>query len=146
MRPEPRWTIAFLRALEQTREVRGAAEDAGVDYSTAHARRRRHAGFAAAWESALRRHSGRTAEAEKEAVGAIARDPSTIVSPGNGSPPRAELREELSASSNQVKRVGARRWSQAREAVFFEELAATANVKRAARAAGYRPMRSMCGG
>jgi hypothetical protein len=36
----------------------------------------------------------------------------------------------------QVKRVGEGRWSQAKEKVFFEELAATANVKRAAEAAG----------
>ena len=57
MRKEPRWTIAFLRALERTGEVRGAAEDAGVDYSTAYARRRRHADFAGAWDAAMCRHA-----------------------------------------------------------------------------------------
>ena len=43
------------------------------------------------------------------------------------------------ASGSQMKRVGAGRWSQARETIFFEELAATANVKRAATAAGVSP-------
>ena len=76
---------------------------------------------------------------EVAAVEALARDPSTIASSGNGPPPRAELREELSAVGGQMKRVGAGRWSLARETVFFEELAATANVKRAAQAAGVSP-------
>jgi hypothetical protein len=38
-----------------------------------------------------------------------------------------------------MKRAGHDRWSQAREKIFFEELAATANVKRAAAAAGVSP-------
>jgi len=38
-----------------------------------------------------------------------------------------------------VKRVGLGRWSQAKEAIFFEELAATANATMAAEAAGVSP-------
>jgi hypothetical protein len=36
----------------------------------------------------------------------------------------------------QLKRAGHDRWSQAKEKIFFDELAATANVRRAAEAAG----------
>ena len=39
-------------------------------------------------------------------------------------------------SGAQVRRVGEGRWSQVKEKLFFAELAATANVKRAAEAAG----------
>src|SRR4051794_34833569 len=48
-RKPPRWVIPFLRALERTGEVRTAARDAGVDHSTAYARRKAHADFAADW-------------------------------------------------------------------------------------------------
>ena len=144
-RKVPRWTVAFLRALERTGEVRTAAEDAGVDHSTAYARRRTHAEFAAAWGNALRLRSGRAAEEERRSLDKFRTNgskcnPSTIASSGNGPPPRAELREELLGTAAfggaQVKRVGEGRWSQAKEAAFFDELAATANVKRAAAAAG----------
>ena len=137
MRKEPRWTIAFLRALERTGEVRGAAEDAGVDYSTAYARRRRHADFAGAWDAAMCRHALLKEQRSQEEVAAVTRAPSTIPSSGNGPPPRPG--EELIASGSQMKRAGHDRWSQAREKIFFEELAATANVKRAAQAAGVSP-------
>ena len=33
---EPRWVVPFLRALERTGMARTAAEDAGVDYTTAY--------------------------------------------------------------------------------------------------------------
>jgi hypothetical protein len=84
MRKEPRWTIAFLRALERTGEVRGAAEDAGVDYSTAYARRRRHADFAGAWDAAMCRHALLKEQRSQEEVAAVTRAPSTIPSSGNG--------------------------------------------------------------
>jgi hypothetical protein len=35
------WVIPFLRGLERTGEVRAAALDAGIDHSTAYARRRK---------------------------------------------------------------------------------------------------------
>ena len=40
------------------------------------------------------------------------------------------------ASGSQLKRAGRERWSRRKEEVFFEELAATANIQRAAKAAG----------
>jgi len=48
-RKAPRWTVAFLRALERTGEARAAALDAGIDHSTAYARRRAHPDFADTW-------------------------------------------------------------------------------------------------
>jgi len=147
-RKPPRWTIAFLRALERGGEVRGAALDAGVDFTTAYARRKAHADFAAAWDSALRSfgaareslRSGRAEEEERAAIEAIRTGGSLTLSGVAGLPSPAKGRGELFASTflggGQVKRAGHDRWSQAKEKIFFEELAATANVKRAAAAAG----------
>jgi hypothetical protein len=45
-------------------------------------------------------------------------------------------REELIVSNGQVKRAGPGRWNKAKEKIFFEELAATANARRAAAAVG----------
>jgi hypothetical protein len=42
-------------------------------------------------------------------------------------------------SAGKVRRVGFGRWSKRKEAIFFEELAATANVSLAAEAAGVSP-------
>ena len=42
-------------------------------------------------------------------------------------------------AGGQVKRAGHDRWSKRKEKIFFEELAATANVRRAAAAAGVSP-------
>jgi len=139
MKRLPRWTIAFLRALERTGEVRGAAEDAGVDYSTAYARRRAHKAFAVAWAEALERHRAAKARAEGEAVEAIASRPLSPLSCAESPSPAEGGGDELVASGSQMKRVGPGRWGQAKEKVFFEELAATANVGRAAKAAGVSP-------
>ena len=46
---------------------------------------------------------------------------------------------ELVGGAGQLKRAGHDRWSQRKEKLFFDELAATANVKRAAAAAGVSP-------
>ena len=116
----PRWTIAFLRALERTGEVRAAAEDAGVDHTTAYARRKAHHGFAEAWDAALRVHGERIAEETKQAVETLSAAQTAAAAPVGA----------------QLRRAGHDRWSQAKERLFFEELAATANVKRAAAAAG----------
>jgi len=52
----PRWVVPFLRALERTGEVRTAAIDAGIDHSTAYARRRAHPDFASNWEWVVKAH------------------------------------------------------------------------------------------
>ena len=133
MRKRPRWTIAFLRALERTGEVQFAAEDAGVDKSTAYARRRAHPDFAEAWAAALRRFKEAKNRAAVEEVARLREGPSTTF---GGPPPQDKLGEELIASNGQVKRVSAERWSKRKERIFFDELAASNNISRAARAAG----------
>ena len=156
-RRAPRWTIAFLRALERSGEVEAAALDAGIDKSTAYARRKAHPDFAEAWENALRLRSGRAEEEVQERIGFWAKvkgkvtpkllggtngmqDPSTIESSFDGPPPhRVRDREELLASTSlggKMVRAGPGRWNAAAEKRFFDELAATANVRRACAAAG----------
>jgi hypothetical protein len=130
----PRWTIAFLRALARTGDVRAAAEDAGIDHSTAYARRRAYPEFAGLWRGALVAHETFVKGKEAEEIAALQDGPSIMASSGNGSPLRSG--EELVGGADQLKRAGHDRWSQAKEKLFFDELAATANVKRAARAAG----------
>ena len=125
----PRWTVAFLRALERSGDVRASAEDAGIDHTTAYARRRSHAEFAIAWDAALRAHKDRV---EAERAGDVA-------SVSNGTPPPAPRHQGEGSSGAQVKRAGHDRWSERKEKLFFAELAATANVKRAAAAAGVSP-------
>jgi len=138
MRKAPRWTIAFLRALERTGEARAAAEDAGVDHTTAYQRRRAHAEFAADWAAALER--GR---AERERVRAaelagrvewLRRAPSTIATSGNGPPPRSG--EELTIVNGKLRRVGPGRWSKAKEQALLAELAWSGSISRGCRAAG----------
>jgi hypothetical protein len=51
--------------------VRAAAVDAGIDHSTAYARRRAHPEFAEAWDAALRLRSGRAEEEELRAIEAV---------------------------------------------------------------------------
>ena len=68
-RKAPRWTIAFLRALERGGEVEAAARDAGIDKTTAYLRRRTHSDFAQAWDEALRVRSGRAEAEVAERVG-----------------------------------------------------------------------------
>lgn len=134
----PRWTVAFLRALERTGEVRAAAEDSGVDHSTAYARRRAHAEFALEWDGALERFRAAKAEREAAELEAIRARPSPG-SPAASPTSPARGRGELVGAGSQMKRAGHGRWSEAKEKLFFDELAATANVKRAAAAAGVSP-------
>jgi hypothetical protein len=131
IRKAPRWTGAFLRALERGGDVRRAASDAGVDFTTAYARRKAHAEFAEAWAAALARFGANEGA-----------DPSTIPSAGNGPPPHAPHREEFlvlqpGADGARAARSGAGRWTAAAEKRFFSALADRANVRSAAAAAGF---------
>ena len=134
----PRWVVPLLRALERTGQVRAAALDAGVDFSTAYARRRAHAEFAAAWVEALKAHAARV---EEEEIAVVVAARAARLAP----PPPAAVplptgfagREEVVCARGQVKRGGAERWSKAAEGRFFATLADTANVVMAAEAAGF---------
>jgi hypothetical protein len=125
-----------LRALARTGDVRASAEDAGIDHSTAYVRRRAHAAFAAEWEGALKAHAER---AEEERAGELAALPQAPPPHCVRSPSPSERGEDWVGGGSQLKRAGHDRWSERREELFFAELAATANVKRAAKAAGVSP-------
>jgi hypothetical protein len=128
----PRWTIAFLRALERTGNARAAAEDAGIDHSTAYARRKVHEEFADAWDAAVYRYAVAKEAREAEEIARLKKAPPPHFV---RSPSPAKAGEDVFADG-QVKRAGRGRWSKAKEAIFFEELAATANASRAAAAVG----------
>jgi hypothetical protein len=124
--------IPFLRALERGGEARAAAVDAGIDHTTAYARRKAHGEFAQAWAEALRGHGEAKARAEAEEIEAVRQAPP----PHFVRSPSPELGEGLVVSNGQVKRAGPGRWNKAKEKIFFEELAATANARAAADAIG----------
>ena len=142
-RKAPRWVHPFLRALERCGEARAASADAGIDWSTAYARRRAHSDFAAAWAEALHVHKLRAARFDAEELEAFNRS-LDVALPGSPfdklrtSPTSSDGRgdEELSVANGQVRRVGQGRWSARKEKIFFDELAATANIRRSAAAAG----------
>lgn len=129
-RKAPRWTVAFLRALERTGDARAAAKDAAIDHSTAYARRRTHADFAGAWRGALAAYEAWAKGEEEDAAVAALKD---RPSPGL---PAASPTCPASGRGAQLRRAGHDRWSDRKEARFFDELAGTANVRRAAAAAG----------
>jgi hypothetical protein len=143
-RKEPRWAIPFLRALARTGEARAAAEDAGIDHSTAYARRRAHPEFAGLWRGALVLHQKLKEIEEEKAIAALrlSSGQATRNRPSPGSPaasptsPAGGRGDEFVVSCGQVKRAGHGRWSKAKEKIFFDELAATANIRRSAAAAG----------
>ena len=137
---EPRWVIPFLRALARTGEARTAAEDAGIDHSTAYARRRAHAEFAGLWLGALAAHRELKKREEEAGIEALRLQPPRPSAASRLHPSPAEGGgvdgEGLVATNGKVKRAGHGRWSKAKEKVFFDELAATANIRRSAAAAG----------
>ena len=151
MSKPPRWTIAFLRSLERTGSPEQAALDAGIDRTTAYARKKRHADFAEAWACALRGRSAQADAAVQERVGFWEKVRGKVTATMLGaeaedgpapSPSRmreGSKRDELRASTalgGKIVRVGPGRWNAAMEERFFSELAATANVRRACAAAG----------
>jgi hypothetical protein len=114
-------------------------------------RRKAHAEFAQDWDAALRAHAARAKAEEAETIAALrprsgqalkkAPSPShgCAVGPSLSREGRGAKGEELIASGGRVKRVGHGRWNKRKEAIFFEELAATANATMAAKAAGVSP-------
>jgi len=132
MRREPRWVKVFLKQLERTGNVRLAAEGAGVDYTTAYQRRKRHGDFAEKWAGALAAHASRSTADE----GGLHCGPSTIPSSGNGPPPRSG--EDLVMRPDGVLIRGSdARWGKRSELAFLTELTVSGNVKRAAAAVGF---------
>lgn len=129
------WEEAFLAALGRTGNVRASAEAAGVDVTAAYNRRQRCAEFREAWARVL---CEREARASGAAGGGFALTPlasGESPSPGTGEGYVARS----TATGVKLARVGTARWSGKAQARFLAELAASANVKRAAAAAGFSP-------
>ena len=141
-RRAPRWVTAFLRGLERTGKARWAAEDAGIDFSTAYQRRKRHADFAERWAEALRQHGETRAEREAKEMGGIVRELRHAPSPSHRSAAGPSLsREGRGADADEIsngklRRVGPGRWSPAKERMFLEELTWSASIRRACSAIG----------
>ena len=151
MKREPHWVKLFLRELERTGNVRLAAEGAGVDFTSAYQRRKRHAEFAERWAAALAAHAARCADGGGAGERALA----TIPTPGKGPPPSAGIpparsrRRSLEAGSERygedlnvrpdgkVIKGSRARWGKRAEERFLTELTVSANVKRAAKEAGF---------
>lgn len=135
-RKAPRWVTPFLRALERAREVEAAARDAGIDKTSAYNRRRAHPDFAEAWQEALRIHADLAAEEVQERVEHWEGLKGQV--PLAADAPAVRENDGLLASTalgGKMVKAGAGRWNKGVEQRFFDELAATANVKRACAAA-----------
>ncbi|MEP7350724.1 MAG: helix-turn-helix domain-containing protein [Sphingorhabdus sp.] len=119
----PLWRRAFLRALYLTANATLSAHRAGIDKSTAYQSRKASPLFARLWDQALA--DGRAATAA-----------------GHVPPEVADSDQRpLTIRSNKsghvcVMATGEGRWNEEVEAEFFAALAATGNVKAAARAIG----------
>ncbi|MEO5773112.1 MAG: hypothetical protein ABIQ32_03205 [Sphingomicrobium sp.] len=151
---QPAWVPYFLAALERIGAVRAAAAEAGIDYTSAYARRKAHADFAGQWAAAVERfRAGRAvsdearvaAEVEEIRAGVGSGTPLDTLgtngvfdspSPSHGCAAGPSLSLEGRGARGRLAVGGNGRWSVARETIFFEELAATASVRRAAKAAG----------
>ena len=119
----PLWRRAFLRTLSVTANVTLSAHRAGIDKSTAYSSRHASVLFARLWDQAL---------ADARAAIAQGRVPDGAVE---------ITRRPLSIRSGKsgktcVMATGEGRWNEEVEAQFFAVLAATGNVKVAARAIG----------
>ncbi|MEO6433898.1 MAG: hypothetical protein ABIO29_07980 [Sphingomicrobium sp.] len=114
-----------------------------MDFTTAYARRKAHGDFATAWDAALVARKALVAEAEAEelrAIEAAAQNPAIgdAGSPAGDEPgekPASPL-SSVGGRTAQVRRVSGERWTDAKERRFFDELVASANVRRAAEVAG----------
>jgi len=142
----PAWRRAFLRELARSGSVALAAEKCGIDRSSAYQVRKANPAFAASWERAL--SFARLRMSASAEIGAVPR-PRPLPRRGGGTradsaregkrAPRLRGDEVVRASKAGrpcIVRAGPGRWCVDSEQAFLAELAASANVKAAARAAG----------
>ncbi|WP_309662054.1 hypothetical protein [Sphingomonas sp.] len=137
-RKPPRWVKPFLRGLARTGEARRAALDAGIDHTTAYARRQAHAEFADAWAEALVAFVAGEGTEESDpspshACGALP----SLSREGRGTKGEGLPVLQPGADGARAVRGGAERWTAAAEKRFFAALADRANVRSAAAAAGF---------
>lgn len=136
---EPLWVAPFLAALGSCGNVTRAAGLAGVDVTGPYNRRARYPGFREAWERVMAAREAR-ASGSLDTLGTSEREGGD----SEVAPPPAALvplptcgGAELALSGAGFRRVAASRWSRQAEERFLEELTASANVARAAAAAGF---------
>lgn len=145
---------AFLRALRRTANVRQAAKDTGVAYSTMQHRRTRHPAFAQRWDAALVVARARLGTA----VGAVTGASRVTSKPAAGEPGRPtavsppasrgacgrglrtlggeEVFVRRADGTVQVRRAQPGKLTRACEQAFLLALSATANVSLSAAAVG----------
>lgn len=139
VRREPYWVKLFLRELERTGNVRISAKRAGVDYTSAYQRRKRHAEFAERWEGAVRALALRQAQYEREVEEAPALPE---FHPTPAPPHRGKGRSEFGQDTvvrpdGKVIKSSEARWGKRAQERFLTELTVNGNVRRAAEAAGF---------
>jgi hypothetical protein len=117
------WQARFLESLARTANVRLAAQEAGVDYSTAYNWRRRDVAFAASWARAVSEGEAAAGGGDGAACAPASNSALTVWGTGGARP--------------KVTRVKAGRWSPAAERSFLAVLADTCNVTMAARMTGF---------
>jgi hypothetical protein len=110
------WEEAFLKALAATGIAKAAAGAAGIGVRAAYRRKQDHPTFAAAWATAAELHRS---EAARRAISSAQQ---LVVDRHDG---------------GKAVRAGQSRWSKRGEEAFLTELSVTANVLRAAAAAGF---------
>jgi len=135
MKREPRWVAVFLKALERTGNVRVAAEGAGVDFSTAYQRRKRHGEFAERWAlrlSAFGARSGCSEEDDQQRKRAL-----TLPQPPAAPSLSLDGRGEAVRPDGKVIKGSEARFGKRAEERFLTELTVSGNVRRAAEAAGF---------
>ena len=114
----PPWRRVFLRALARSGSVALAAQRSGIDRTSAYQVRKANPAFAASWDRAL----AAARERLEAAAGPRLRGDEVVRASKSGKPC--------------IVRAGPGRWCADSEAAFLDALAASANVKAAARAAG----------
>jgi hypothetical protein len=127
----------FLAALRRTGNARLAARELGVHRATYTKRRARDAAFAAEWDAALALAHARLNQSSSSLLGE-----GDHAQHGGGAP-RAKAGDaephvvRLANGRLQLRAPGGRRIDRAAQQAFLAALSATANVRLAARAAGF---------
>jgi hypothetical protein len=134
----PQWRRAFLRALSVTANITLAAHRAGIDKTTAYYARKRSPLFARLWTQALADARAAIAGGRVPKGAADRTRRTRSIRPLSIRPLSLRPLSIRSSKSGHicVMETGEGRWNEEVEADFFAHLAATANVKGAARAIG----------
>ena len=131
---------AFLAALRRTGNARLAARELGIHRATLTRRRAAHPAFAAEWDAALALAHARLNHPPRPGAGGGRSRSRVAGAAGGGAAPAHEPRLVRLANGRLQLRApgpGVRRIDRAARQAFLAALSATANVRLAARAAGF---------